>query len=160
MAKGKGWYGQKQQHSMASKGIKSIIYDEKSGVWFESQGIFADVITLLDGGMGKMLSNGVRKDESNGYSQEEYVGDASNVVLLPSSKAVESIEWIETEYTMARTSQRKAQLERLVKMTLNRIRLELGKENPRYVDGQLKESYRLYTGLLDDIKGKQRRKLT
>lgn len=158
----KGWYGNKQQHSMASKGIKSsIIHDEKSGVWFESNGALIDVITLLDGGLGNMFSsNGIGKNQAKGYTQEEYVEDASKVVMMPSSKVEESIEWLEYEYAIARTPTRKAQLERLIKMTLNRIRLELGKENPRYIDGQLKDSYKEYTRLLEDIKDKQRRVYT
>ena len=155
----KGWYGQKQQHAMASKGVKStIIHDEKSGVWFESQGILTDVLTLLDGGFdGMFSSNGIGKGEARGYTKQEYVEDASKVVMMPSSKVEESIEWLETEYLMARTPQRKAQIERLIKMTLNRIRMELNKENPRYVRGQLIDSYKMYINLLDDIEDKQRR---
>lgn len=155
----KGWYGNKQQHSMASKGIKSsIIHDEKSGVWFESNGALIDVITLFDGGLGNMFSsNGIGKNQAKGFSQEEYTSDASKVVLMPSVKVEESIEWLEYEYAIARTPQRKAQLERLIKMTLNRIRMELNKENPRYVRGQLLDSYKMYENLLDDVKDKQRR---
>jgi len=157
----KGWYGQKQRHSMASKGVKSsIIVDEKTGMWFESNGILMDVITLLDGGLGNMFSNGIGKGEAKGYSQEEYVEDASNVVLMPSSKVEESIEWLETEYAMARTPQRKAQLERLIKMTLNRIRLELNNTKQDYQKRQLLDAYKMYGELLDDVKNKQRRHYT
>jgi len=154
----KGWYGQKQRHSMASKGIKSsIIVDERSGMWFESNGINIDVITLNDNDNNCLFSNGIGKGEAKGYSQKEYVDDASMIVIMPSSKAEESIEWLDKEYAMARTPQRKAQLERLIKMTLNRIRLELNMTEKNYMKGQLIESYKMYENMLNNIKDKQRR---
>ena len=113
----KGWYGKSKQHSLASKGVKtSIIVDEKSGIWFESQGIMIDVKTLKD-----------TDCKANGYPDEEYIGDASKVVILPSSKVEESIDWVRGEYIGANRPYRKAQLEKLVKMTLNHIRLDLNK---------------------------------
>lgn len=154
----KGWYGQAQRHSMSAKGVKSsIIVDEKSGIWFESNGILADVITLLDSGMGGLFANGIGKGEAQGYTQEEYYEDASKVVLMPSSKVEESIDWLEHEYAMARTPQRKAQLERLIRMTLNRIRLELNNTKQGYQVGQLNDAYKMYNNLLDDIRDKQKR---
>ena len=160
----KGWYGQKQRHSMSAKGVKSsVIVDEKSGVWFESKGILADVITLMDmTGLGDIFGDDNKKANGMmacGYTEDSYTEDASMVVMMPSSKAEESIEWLMEEYERAETPHRKEQLRRLIKMTLYRITLELKKENPRYVEGQLKESYKMYEGLLNTI-DKQRRQYT
>lgn len=150
MPKPKGWRKDPYAHGLASKGVKSSIrYDERSGVWFESQGIVGEVVSLMQMmGFNEIMG----KQEAKGYTKTSYESDASKVVILPSNKAKMSVEWLKKEWKTA-SRPRKNQLLNIVRMARKRISIELGKVLSSSTKVQLHESRNAYNRFLSDVGG-------
>lgn len=126
-----GWRNDRQRHAMASRGVSTrISIDESSGVWYESQGVLSDVVTLMN--VLDFGSLGVT--EAKGYTKETYQSDASRLALYPYSKVEKSISWLKMEWSYASRA-RKKQLKNLVQTAIKQISAKLPKT--RNVDERL-----------------------
>lgn len=144
----KGWKRDRYEHGLASKGVQSrppmISVDERSGVWFESQGMIGEMVSLMQMiGFDELLA----KKEAKGYTRTTYEADASRIAILPTSKAKQSVEWLNKEWKTA-PRPRKNKLLNLVRMAKKRISMELNKVAPSVTKVQLHESRKLYTDFL------------
>ena len=141
MVKKQGWKKESQRHKMAGMGISTTPqkFSESSGLWFESNGISKDTIQLVH-----MIGfDNVDLKVARGYERSEYEKDASQIAILPVSKAKSSIRWLEDEYESSNQA-RKHKLMNLVKMTRARISKELGMRNPPATKVELHKSRNLF----------------
>jgi len=126
-----GWHGESRRHSMARKGIKtanmpynSIQVDERSGIWFESNGVLSEMVTLVQlFGFDDLLSS----NKAKGLPKAQYEEDASNIVVFPSEKSKETINWLIDEYVNG-DRVRKKQVKRLLDVAVKEIDRELGRQ--------------------------------
>ena len=145
MIKKQGWKGETHRHKMASMGISTTPqkFSESSGLWFESNGISKDTVQL-----SHMIGfDNVDIKVAKGYERTEYERDASQIAILPVSKAEKSIRWLEDEYESSNQA-RKHKLMNIVKMARARISKELGMRNPSSTKVELHKSRNLFNNFI------------
>ena len=116
---------------MARKGIKtanmphnSIKVDERSGIWFESNGVLSEMVTLVQlFGFDDLLAN----NKAKGLPKEQYEDDASNIIVFPSEKSRDTIDWLVDEYVNGDRVRRK-QVRRLLDVAVKEIDKQLGRQ--------------------------------
>lgn len=150
MNRKQGWQNESQRHRLAGMGIKTsqtqlshILVNENSGIWFESNGISKETIQLAH----IIGFDNVDMKVAKGYDRTTYEKDASQIAILPVSKAEQSIDWLEEEYKSSNHI-RKHKLINLVKMARARISKELGRTNPSDMKVELHKSRRLYNDFI------------
>jgi len=145
MKQKQGWKKESHRHKLAGMGISTIPqkFSESSGMWFESNGISKDTIRL-----SHMIGfDNVDMKVAKGYDRTEYEKDASQIAILPVSKAEASIRWLEDEYKSSNQT-RKHKLMNIVKMTRARISKELGMRNPTSTKVELHKSRNLFNNFI------------
>jgi len=148
--KGSGWHRESMGHKMSAYGIKtkanqipSSPVNESSGMWFESNGVPTNMIQLA-----KVIDfDNVDMKVARGYERSSYEKDASQIAILPVSKAEKSVDWLEDEYHKSNQA-RKHNLMNIVKMTRARISQELGRTNPADTKVELHKSRNLYNDFI------------
>ena len=126
-----GWKGESRRHSMARKGIKtanmpnnSIRANETSGIWFESNGVLSEMVTLVQlFGFDDLLAN----NKAKGLPKAQYEDDASKIVVFPSEKSKDTINWLIDEYVNGDRVRRK-QVKRMLDVAVKQIDRELGQQ--------------------------------
>lgn len=124
---GSGWKNDSRRHSLARKGIStatypSINYDEKSGLWFESNGILDAFSLLKMVGFGELFSGG----KASGITKEQYEQDAQKMVIFPSIETGKTVEWLRKEYTYG-DRKRKKQIRKMVNIAIKELENKMGK---------------------------------
>lgn len=123
--KGKsGWKGDSRGHSLARRGIKitnappsDIRIDETSGIWFESNGVVSEMVSLI-----QLLGfdDLVEKKKASGLPKEQYQADASKIIVYPSDKSKETTRWLMKEYIDG-DRVRKNQVRKLLNIAIKEI---------------------------------------
>ena len=151
-----GWPKESRRHGLASKGIPTkeqnqIVIDDKSGVWFVSHGIVEDIIAVS---LKKLVNfdSLLKTNEAKGISRESYESISPKIIIIPSKDVDVSIEWLEFEYEDGNNS-RKAELKRMVRITIKQIEKRLPIERDIDTRMELHLSRKKY---IEFLNGKER----
>lgn len=132
-----GWHGSSREHGLARKGIPTktaqgmptgqvsrIKHDESSGIWFESNGMLSELVSLANlVGFDNLLE----KNKASGVKKEDYEKDAQKIIVFPSKETEKSVEWLKQEYKNGDRKRRK-QIHRMLDITIKEIESKLGKQ--------------------------------
>lgn len=158
--KGRGYHGKSREHGLHSKGIATNIaqgmpkgqvhrkrYDESSGIWFESDGVLGDMVSLANlVGFDNLLKN----NKASGVKKEDYEKDAREIIVFPSEETKKSIEWLKQEYNDGDRKRRK-QIRRMLNITIKEIDNKLGKQKEIDVRINLHESRKMLANLRKEL---------
>ena len=149
-SKGSGWRNESRRHSMARKGIKTadlpysrVRVDKTSGIWFESNGMLSEMVTLVQlFGFDDLLAN----NKAKGLPKEQYDMDASKIIVFPSDKSKDTINWLISEYAHG-DRVRKKQVKRLLDVAVKEIDRELGAQENIDIRIDLHQSRKMFREL-------------
>ena len=136
--KGSGYFGHSREHGLHRKGIPTKTAqgmptgqiqrtknDESSEIWFQSNGVLGDMVSLANlVGFDNLLG----KNKASGVKKKDYEKDAKKIIVFPSEKTKKSVEWLKEEYKTG-DRVRKKQIKRMVDITIKEIESKLGKQD-------------------------------
>jgi len=151
VGRGSGWHRESRRHSLARRGVRTapgrITVDEGSGIWFESDGVLGDMVSLMelvgfDDLMGKKKASGIPK--------EQYESDAEQVIIFPSKETEKSARWLMREYIDG-DNKRKKQVKKILDIAIDEIESRLGKTKSVDVRIDLHRSRKLLNDLRKEL---------
>ena len=146
-----GWKNESRRHSLARKGVKTqstqaiqnVRMDESSGVWFESEGVLGDMVSLVQiMGFDDLLAN----KQAKGIAKDQYTIDASKIIVYPSVETAKSIDWMKDEYK-AGNNRRKSEIKKMSDIAKKQVEYKIRTSRNVDVRLDLHKSWRM----LDDF---------
>ena len=150
--KGSGWKGESRRHSLARKGIKTnsvsqVRIDEETGIWFESDGVVSDMVSLINlVGFDDLLKD----NKASGITKEQYQADGSNIIVLPSEEAEKTVRWMMNEYIDG-DRKRKKQIKRMLDIAIKEIDKRLRRQDHIEIRLDLHKSRKMFRDLQQEL---------
>lgn len=152
--KGKGWKNESRRHSLARKGIRTtdnsmsgVRVDESSGLWFESQGVVSEMVSLVQL-IG--FDDLIKEKKASGISRDQYEADGEKIIVFPSEESKKTVKWLLNEYINGDRKRRK-QVKRMLNIAIKEIDRRLGKENIIDIRVDLHKSRKMFRELEQEL---------